>query len=211
MTLVNFNDYLDYLAEIAADTIVTDTDGAIVSLDAAVESLVSQLDEVSKSKHQKIVFVGNGGSAAIASHCAVDYQKNGGIRSLAMNDPSMLTCLSNDYGYEFCFSKQIEFHGQKKDLLFAISSSGQSPNIINALKQAKKNDMYVITLSGFSPQNKLRLSGHLNFFVNSHSYGPVEITHLTIIHALLDLFMIKNGLAEKNQIRSKYKQIQQVN
>ena len=124
-----------------------------------------------------------------------------------MNDPSMLTCLSNDYGYEFCFSKQIEFHGQKD----CSTMAGSSPNIINALKQAKKNDMYVITLSGFSPQNKLRLSGHLNFFVNSHSYGPVEITHLTIIHALLDLFMIKNGLAEKNQIRSKYKQIQQVN
>ena len=203
MTLVNFIDYLDYLAESAANTVATNEEGAIVSLDSAVDSLVADLDKVSKSKTQKIVFVGNGGSAAIASHCAVDYQKNGGIRSLAMNDSSMLTCLSNDYGYEFCFSKQLEFHGQEKDLLFAISSSGESQNIINAVERAKRNDMYVITLSGFSPQNRLRQSGHLNFFVNSHMYGPVEITHLTIIHALLDLFMIKNGLVPKIQIRSK--------
>ena len=82
----------------------------------------------------KLIFVGNGGSAAItASHMATDYSKNGNIRALALNDSSMLTCLGNDLGYDRVFAKQIELHARAGDLVIAISSSGRSANILNAV------------------------------------------------------------------------------
>src|SRR6185437_16258631 len=98
----------------------------------------------------KLIFVGNGGSAAIASHMATDYSKNGGIRSLALNDGSMLTCLGNDLGYEHVFSKQIELHARPGDLFFAISSSGRPANILNAVTAARRAQCKIVTLSGFA-------------------------------------------------------------
>src|SRR5580704_1277031 len=85
----------------------------------------------------KIIFIGNGGSAGIASHLAIDFSKNGGLRALAFNDPSALTCFGNDLGYENVFAKQLEFHARPGDLLIAISSSGMSPNILGAVKEAR--------------------------------------------------------------------------
>jgi len=134
----------------------------------------------------KLIFIGNGGSAAIASHMATDYSKNGGIRSLAMNDSAMLTCLGNDLGYDRVFAKQIELHARPGDLLIAISSSGGSPNILNAVVAAKAAGCSVITLSGFKPDNPLRSKGEINFYIASDRYGFVEIGHLTICHAILD-------------------------
>src|SRR4029079_15204682 len=85
----------------------------------------------------KIMFVGNGGSAGICSHPAIDFSKNGGLRAMAFNDPSRLRSRRNDLGYEIVFAKQIELHGRAGDLLVAISSSGRSPNILNAVKAAR--------------------------------------------------------------------------
>jgi D-sedoheptulose 7-phosphate isomerase len=134
----------------------------------------------------KVIFVGNGGSAAIASHMATDYSKNGGVRSLALNDSSMLTCLGNDLGYDRVFAKQIELHARAGDLVFAISSSGRSPNILNAAAAAANAGCSIITLSGFTPDNPLRTKGEVNFYIGSDRYGFVEIGHLTICHAILD-------------------------
>jgi D-sedoheptulose 7-phosphate isomerase len=117
---------------------------------------------------------------------ATDYSKNGGIRSLAMNDSSMLTCLGNDLGYDRVFAKQIELHARSGDLLIAISSSGSSPNILNAVDAAKAAGCIIVTLSGFKPDNPLRGKGEVNFYIASDRYGFVEIGHLTICHAILD-------------------------
>ena len=111
----------------------------------------------------KIMFVGNGGSAGICSHLAIDFSKNGGLRAMAFNDPSALTCLGNDLGYENVFAKQVEFHGRGGDLLVAISSSGRSPNILNAVKAARKINCKVVTFSGFTEDNSLRSVGDVNF------------------------------------------------
>ena len=127
----------------------------------------------------KIIFVGNGGSAGIASHLAIDFSKNGGLRSLAFNDASALTCLGNDLGYENVFAKQ----------LIAISSSGRSPNVLNAVKAARAHDCKVVTFSGFTEGNDLRKSGDINFYVKSHEYGFVEVSHLALCHAVLDIDM----------------------
>jgi D-sedoheptulose 7-phosphate isomerase len=137
----------------------------------------------------KIMFVGNGGSAGISSHLAIDFSKNGDLRAMAFNDPSALTCLSNDLGYENVFAKQIEVHGRAGDLLVAISSSGRSANILNAVKAAQAGNCRVVTFSGFTEDNDLRSVGDVNFFVRSSEYGLVEVAHLALCHAVLDIDM----------------------
>jgi D-sedoheptulose 7-phosphate isomerase len=135
----------------------------------------------------KIMFVGNGGSAGIASHLAIDYSKNGCLRAMAFNDAAALTCLSNDLGYDKVFSEQIALHARPGDLLVAISSSGASGNILNAVRAARAAGAAVVTLSGFTPDNPLRQAGDINFYVRSDAYGFVEVAHLALCHAVLDI------------------------
>ena len=106
---------------------------------------------------------------------------------IVVHDGASLTCLGNDYGYEHVFSKQIELHGTKNDILVAISSSGNSKNIINAVNMGIKKKMFVITLSGFKENNKLKNLGDFSFFVSNEKYGYVEILHLIILHSFLDI------------------------
>lgn len=134
----------------------------------------------------RIIFIGNGGSAAIASHMAADYMKNGGLPTLVFNDLAGLTCISNDLGYENVFSLPLQYHARLGDVLVAISSSGESPSILTAVEQSKAMRLNVVTLSGFEPDNKLRGNGGVNFYVPSKQYGTVEICHLSILHSLLD-------------------------
>lgn len=154
------------------------------------ESLTESLERMVSCcrKGNKLIFIGNGGSAAISSHQAVDYWKNGGLEAITFNDASLLTCISNDYGYERVFAEPIRRFARSGDCLLAISSSGKSPNILQAVEAARKIGCDVITFSGFSPSNPLRSLGKINFFVPSHSYGIVEITHLTLIHAMLESY-----------------------
>src|SRR5258706_508486 len=107
-------------------------------------------------QNKKLMMVGNGGSASICSHMAVDYWKNGNIKSTAFNDSSLLTTVSNDYSFAEVFSKTIEMFGEEGDMLYCISSSGKSVNILNAANEALKKKCNVITFSGFSGDNPLR-------------------------------------------------------
>lgn len=142
-----------------------------------------------------VIFIGNGGSASIASHQAIDYLKNGKVRAFALNDSAALTCLSNDYGYAEVFSKQLELLSHEGDMLVAISSSGRSMNILNAIEVARARGLSVATFSGFDAQNPLRSLGDVNFYVGSYQYGFVELAHLTLIHSILDVCILKNGRA----------------
>ena len=117
------------------------------------------------------------GSAAIASHMALDFWKNANVKAVAFNDASLLTALANDYSYAEVFSKSIEVFGDAGDALMAISASGNSQNIVNAAVSAKQKDIDVITFSGFSLDNKLKQQGAINFYVPSESYGLVETAH----------------------------------
>lgn len=141
------------------------------------------------SMGSKLIFIGNGGSAAIASHQATDFYKNGGVKAVAFNDPSLLTCLSNDFSFVQVFEKAIEGHAEEGDVLVAISSSGKSANIINGVQMAKNKKCRVITLSGFDADNPLRREGEINFYVPSHRYSHVENLHLLVCHSLLDILM----------------------
>lgn len=137
----------------------------------------------------KVILIGNGGSAAVASHHAIEFLKNGGIRALALNDAAALTALSNDFGYANVFSQQLKTQGVPGDMLIAISSSGQSVNILKAVEAARTNGMKVATLSGFQPDNLLRGRGDVNFYVNSNEYGFVEVAHHALIQAILDIYV----------------------
>jgi D-sedoheptulose 7-phosphate isomerase len=165
--------------------IATNERGRIFSIDRAVSNLMHLIVGQAKSGG-KLFFIGNGASAAIASHMATDFWKNTGIKAFAFNDSSLLTCVSNDFGYKFVFEKPIEVFAESGDILIAISSSGQSENILKGVKAARRKDMKVITLSGFSVHNPLRKLGEINFYVPSSSYGHVEVTHHFICHCLLD-------------------------
>ena len=157
-------------------------DGATkISYEFAIEKCVNLVLKA-QSENKKIMFAGNGGSAGITSHMAIDFWKNGKVRATAFNDSSLLTCLSNDISFEKVFAAPIEMFGDTGDIAMVISSSGSSKNILNAAEQATKTGCSVITFSGFNPENALKKMGHINFFVPAFSYGFVEVIHNLIIH-----------------------------
>ena len=178
-------DYFKNLKELLSRIEVKDVKDENLEVDKAVSKIVEMISAAQK-KDRKVMFIGNGGSASIASHMTTDLLKNGGIRAVSFNDPTLLTCISNDLGYENVFARPIEILASKGDILFAISSSGQSKNILNAVKAAKKRGCPVVTLSGFSATNPLRRSGGINFYVPSDVYGYVEIVHSAICHYIVD-------------------------
>ena len=140
-----------------------------------------------------LFFVGNGGSAAIASHMTADFMKNGGMQTVSLYDNSVTTCMGNDYGYEYIFSKPLDFLIKEGDLLVAISSSGNSQNIINAIEVAKKHGADVITFTGFKPNNKVRQMGDINVYVPCEKYGMVESIHNLILQAIVDIILERDG------------------
>jgi len=180
--------YFETLTDAFTKAEVTDADDRSLSLDQGFE-WVRRAAHAAHDAGNKLMFIGNGGSAGISSHLAIDFAKNGGLRSQAFNDPSALTCLGNDLGYENIFAKQLELHARSGDLLIAISSSGRSPNILAAAEMARTRDCAIVTFSGFTPENELRRTGNVNFYVNSKEYGFVEVAHLALCHAILDLDM----------------------
>lgn len=153
--------------------------------DSAIQQIIELIYQTRRN-NKKLIFIGNGGSAAIAGHMALDFTKVGRVCSICFNDGPFLTMLGNDYSFEKSFAKAVEMHANAEDVLVAISSSGESPNILNAVESAKNAGCTAITLSGFKPENALSKSGHLNVYINSSSYGHVEMSHHIILHCLLD-------------------------
>lgn len=135
---------------------------------------------------QRVFFIGNGGSNSICSHMYEDFAKIGGFQTYAFSDAALITCFANDYGYENAMAEWLKIYVQKGDVLVAISSSGNSANILNAVYVAKTKQASVITLSGFKDNNKLKSEGQVNFYINAENYGVVECYHQVILHALLD-------------------------
>lgn len=184
----SITEYFRHLGRVGADTAATDGSGADLPLEEAIQHAVKLALEAKNDK-ARVFFIGNGGSAGIASHMATDWLKNGGFAATCFNDAASLTCLANDLGYDQVFAVPIERHGRASDLLFAISSSGKSASILNAVAAARRARMKVITLSGFKPDNPLRKLGDMNFWVPDGHYGFVEIGHLALCHAILDMAM----------------------
>jgi D-sedoheptulose 7-phosphate isomerase len=152
---------------------------------------VDLLEKITKTlksikKKNKIIIIGNGGSAAIASHVSVDLTKNAKIRSINFNEADLLTCFSNDYGYEKVFSKSLEFYADKGDVAILISSSGKSKNILGAAKICIKKGLFLCTFTGFSKSNPLKKMGDVNLWVNSKGYNIVENIHQIWLLSIVD-------------------------
>lgn len=190
--------YFDTLGDIGRRVEASDRQQRAVSTADAVAWSVAQAERC-KRERARIFFVGNGGSAGIASHMAADWMKNGAFAATCFNDGASLTGLTNDLGFEQVFAVPLARQGGPGDLLIAISSSGKSPNILAAVEAARAVGAGVITLSGFSSDNPLRRSGDINFYVPSEIYGFVEIGHLCICHALLDICMRHSNLGAARQ------------
>lgn len=141
-----------------------------------------------KKRGGKVFFLGNGGSAAIASHVAVDLTKNAGITSVTFNEVDLITCFANDFGYENWMQKSVEYYTQKKDLIVLISSSGKSKNLLNSAKWLKKENREFVTLTGMSKNNELKKinSNGLNLWVNAKQYNFIEMTHLFYLLSVTD-------------------------
>jgi D-sedoheptulose 7-phosphate isomerase len=160
-----------------------------VSSSSLIEAalLIENLEKTSG----KVILVGNGGSASIASHVSIDFTKAANIRSINFNEASLLTCFANDYGYENWASNALNFYADSNDIAILISSSGQSKNIINAADKAKKIGLPIITLSGFLESNPLRKMGDVNLWVNSSEYNIVESVHQIWLLSIVD-YLISN-------------------
>ena len=155
-----------------------------------LEKIIKLITRVSKNKG-KVIIVGNGGSASIASHLTVDFINAAKIKAMSFNDSSIITCFSNDYGYENWVSKALDCYAEDGDLVVLISSSGQSKNMINGAKRAKYMGLNVITLTGFLPNNPLRKLGDVNLWVDSKAYNIVEMTHNVWLLSVVD-YIIEN-------------------
>jgi D-sedoheptulose 7-phosphate isomerase len=165
----------------------SDSSGDKLATEAGVEQILEELHRA-KESGKGVFVVGNGGSAAVASHAVTDFLNKGELRASTLHDPALLTCMTNDYGYKDAFARILSTVAQKGDVLFAISSSGQSVNIHNAIKRMQEIEGMTISLSGFRGDNPLRLLGDLNFWIDSDDYGFVEMGHLFLLHHIADRF-----------------------
>lgn len=186
-SMVTYESFFYYISEAVKKTEFERDDNDKLQ---PLESGLAQCLELFRQTHKdggRVIFIGNGGSAAIASHMAIDYTKNGEIRAIALNDLAALTCIANDFGYEEVFAKQIHYQATHKDTAVIVSSSGKSPNILRAADMATEIGLSVVTLSGMNPNNRLRKKGNLNFWVPAKDYGIVELSHLILLHSIVSV------------------------
>lgn len=144
-----------------------------------------------QSHKAKMMFAGNGASASIAEHGAVDFTKQGRVRGVTFHDPNLITCFSNDYGYDNWIAKAIEHYGDVNDVVVLISTSGKSPSVVNAAAQAREMGLTVVTFTGRDADNPLRQAGDVNFWCPSHAYNVVENIHSIWLTATIDLLIGK--------------------
>lgn len=177
--------YLNELTRLLSAMEIKSRAGEKLSLDEGAKVALNLIRET-KRKKAKAVVVGNGGSAAIASHMQNDLCKAVKMRSLVFTEQSLLTALANDDGYQTAYETLMNLWADADDLLIAISSSGQSENILRCARAARKAGVRIVTLSGFTADNPLRSLGDVNFYIPSHSYGHVELAHAALSQFLTD-------------------------
>ncbi|NQU67577.1 MAG: SIS domain-containing protein [Candidatus Marinimicrobia bacterium] len=142
------------------------------------------------SDNKKVIIAGNGASSSISSHISIDLTKGAGIKCINFNEPNLITCFSNDYGYKRWVEKAVKAYGDPGDVFIAISSSGQSENILNGCSAARgKKFQSVITLSGFNENNPLRQLGDINFWVDSNNYNVIENVHQIWLLSVVELII----------------------
>ena len=158
---------------------------------ANIERAATLLVDTFRSR-ARVYSCGNGGSMSDAMHFAEEltarYRKDRpGLPAIAISDPSHISCVGNDYGYEDVFSRFVESHGRAGDCLLAISTSGRSPNVLKAARAAKALDMRVIALTG-KPASLLEDLADICLCTPGGEYADrVQELHIKVIHILIEL------------------------
>jgi len=178
--------YASDLRSLLTASQAADGSGAALPLGEALSTAAGKMAAL-RGTTAKVIAVGNGGSAAVANHFVLDLWNAAGIRAVSFADASLLTCMSNDYGYHNVFRKPVGMFADKGDILLAISSSGKSENILHAVEESRAKGLWCVTMSGFKPDNPLSRLGHVNFHINSMSYGMVELSHAVLCHYMSDI------------------------
>ena len=167
--------------------------------DKLIINSISEASEIminSIKNGKKIISCGNGGSMCDAMHFAEELtgkfrDERKSLPALSISDPSHITCVGNDFGFDKIFSKYIEGVGKKGDTLLAISTSGNSKNVINAAKYCTENNINVISLTG---NNGGKLSKYSNVEIRVPHFGysdRIQEIHIKIIHILI--LLIENN------------------
>ena len=162
------------------------TPSNIEKIDSAINLMVDSF------KHNGRIFsCGNGGSMCDAMHFAEELtgrfrKERAPLPAMAINDASHLTCVSNDYGYDFVFSRYIEAWGNKGDVLLAISTSGNSKNVLLAVEAAQKKEMKVIALLG-KDGGKLKNMADIALVVSSSISDRIQEIHIKCIHIFIEV------------------------
>lgn len=138
---------------------------------------------------KKLILAGNGASASIASHAALDFSKQGKVRAISFNDPSLITAYANDLGYENWVAQCLEMHADRGDVAVLISSSGSSRNIVNAAEAAKSQGLNVVGFSGFNQDNPLNTTADIGFWVDSKAYNVIENIHSMWMMCVVDMLV----------------------
>lgn len=170
--------------------IATDKEGAVLGHDEALEAWADKCEELKKEKGI-FFFCGNGASATMAEHMSHDCFQNADFLTETCSETSHITAISNDVSYEDVFSYRISKMLGEKDMLITISSSGNSPNVVKAIKTARELGVFIVTVSGKKEDNQSRQMGDLNFYVPLETYGMVESAHAVLLHCWLDMYLDK--------------------
>ena len=167
---------------------------SLLSVDGLHEMLERSMQLIADAKDRggKIMVVGNGGSAGIASHAAIDFSKQAKVPAMTLHDVALVTALSNDYGYEYWVQKTIEYYSKPNDLLIVLSVSGESPNLVNGVNYALQQNLKVISFTGKKSTNTIKQLSTIGFFVNSKSYNIVEGLSMMWLTTIVDMFVGKS-------------------
>ena len=183
---------IESLFSILDGLVVTDGNGAVVATDAGFATLVEWIDDCREDK-RRIYFVGNGASASMASHFSTDLAKNAMVPTEVFTDCSLITATGNDFGYDQTFAYPLSQRVVEGEVLVAISSSGNSPNAVEAVKKTRELGGLAVTVTAMSLDNAMRGLGDLNFYLPADSYGMAESGHAVVLHHLVDIFTERNG------------------
>ncbi len=168
----------------------TNGNGEVLGLDEGLGIWAGRSDEV-KRRGGLFFLCGNGASATIAEHLSHDCFQNADFLTQTCSETSHITAVSNDLSYEDVFAYRVGKQLKKGDMLITISSSGNSPNILKAIRAARKKGAFIVTLSGKGADNQSRKLGDLNFYIPLSTYGMVESAHALLMHMWLDYYMDK--------------------
>jgi len=159
--------------------------------DQAFELWCDSTDDVRQAE-RVIYLMGNGASASMASHFAADLAKNADLHTQVFTDVSLITAVANDMSYDMVFAAPLRRRLRTGDMVVAISSSGNSPNVVKAAELAVSREATLVTLTAMQPTNALRQLGTLNFWLPADTYGMAETGHAAILHYWMDQMSLEH-------------------